>query len=407
MKLFICFKVLDNCSSENKSQYRLAEIASEVIPTTVIFKTQDHSKSTVDGLHTWCTSKIRAGNQKDRAQTLSDAIEYLREEEEKKTHGKIKRFFIASEHFDEPRKGLQNSDNIQNHLIRMCSYDSNEVKILFTDIPCDCINCVFGEFKNCSNHEHNIVTGKISKSRSKPTNRAQKTNEIDFDQEELDISAYTVEWDKNIDQLYAKDHYESDDSYESDSNDETPENFNPDVSTLPKNSKSNQQSAIIIEDDGSFWENEIKFKQDLKKWIANSGPFESLLDNSTIEKCDLGRFSGVWNLINCEDNNQTDYQIGNTTEINRGTLQLCYGSRWFSVLTMDLAFKNIEFRSSLVNKKVIALKYEFLYELKVTFILYHKVYMILTEIFIILIILLSGRIYKKLQKSIRILLHKF
>jgi len=33
-------KIADNCSSENKSQFRLAELKQEPVPTTVVFKTE-------------------------------------------------------------------------------------------------------------------------------------------------------------------------------------------------------------------------------------------------------------------------------------------------------------------------------------------------------------------------------
>ena len=148
---------MDNCSSENKSQYRLAEIASEKIPTSILYKTQDHSKSTIDGLHTWCTMKIRAGNLCDRAQTLADAVAYLREEEQKKLNGTINRYFIATTHCQEPRIGLKKSESIQNHLIRMCSYDMKEQKILLTDIACPCESCIFGKFNECGVHTHDIL----------------------------------------------------------------------------------------------------------------------------------------------------------------------------------------------------------------------------------------------------------
>ena len=146
---------MDNCSSENKSQFRLAEIASEVIPCTVLFKTQDHSKSTIDGLHTWVTTTIRTGNQRDRAQTLADAVEYLREEEQKKLYGTIKRYFITTKHRPEPRNGLINA--FHNHLVRMCSYDEQEKRILLADIACACKSCVNGKFHDCEKHNHDII----------------------------------------------------------------------------------------------------------------------------------------------------------------------------------------------------------------------------------------------------------
>ena len=37
------FKVADNCTSENKSQFRLAELKHECLPTTLAFKTQGKS----------------------------------------------------------------------------------------------------------------------------------------------------------------------------------------------------------------------------------------------------------------------------------------------------------------------------------------------------------------------------
>ena len=128
-----------------------------MIPTTVIFKTQDHSKSTVDGLHSWVTTKIRKGNNQDRAQTIADVITFLQEEEEKKLYGSIKRYFLMTQNVEEPRKGLKNSSSIHNHLIRMCTYNSAEQNLSLTDIPCTCKSCIFGQFKDCSIYKHNIV----------------------------------------------------------------------------------------------------------------------------------------------------------------------------------------------------------------------------------------------------------
>ena len=134
----------------------------------------------------------------------------------------------------------------------------------------------------------------------------------------------------------------------------------------------NEHGPLLIDDFDDFWLKETEFKKELESVIRGFGSLESFINeeisNKTIEKLHLEEFRPVWNLIHNERSNATDYRIGfNNIEIHRGTLQLCLGTRWFEVVTMNLAFHNIAFRCSLVNKKVIPLKYEFLHELQVKF----------------------------------------
>ena len=118
----------------------------------------------------------------------------------------------------------------------------------------------------------------------------------------------------------------------------------------------------------------MEFKKELESAIRGSGSLEFFVNeeisDKTIEKINLEEFKPVWDLIHNERSNATDYRIGfNNIEIHRGTLQLCLGTRWFDVMTMNLAFHNIAFRCSLVSKKVIPLKYEFFHELQVKFVI--------------------------------------
>ena len=68
--------------------------------------------------------KIKKGNQQDRAQNLTDIVEFLREEELKKTHGKINRVFEISKTVTEARIGIKRSSALQNLMIKMAAYDS-------------------------------------------------------------------------------------------------------------------------------------------------------------------------------------------------------------------------------------------------------------------------------------------
>ena len=103
----------------------------------------------MDGLHTWPIHKIKKGNERDRAQTLTDIITFLREEEQKKMYGSIERYFQISKTIDEPRIGIQNSGSLQNMMIKMATFDADQNKLMFSDMACLCSSCNFGRFELC------------------------------------------------------------------------------------------------------------------------------------------------------------------------------------------------------------------------------------------------------------------
>ena len=152
-----------------------------------------------------------------------------------------------------------------------------------------------------------------------------------------------------------------------------------DVEFINKDNKHMQNSILrqspeIIEDDPNFEQKEADFKANLKILIQEAGSISSLISkskiSSTIEEIDYKELSMVWNFLNSERNNQTNFKIGEKTNIERGILQLCNGSRWFDITLMNLAFLNIQFRANLIGKKIIALSTEFSYLLQVIF--HHK-----------------------------------
>ena len=146
-------------------------------------------------MHTWPIDKIKKGNQKDRAQKLTDIVEYLREEEQKKIHGKIERFFEISQAMDEPRIGLKNPGALQNQMIKMACYDERQKKLIFTDIACLCTSCIVGEFNCCSKYTHRIVTAQIATTKS---NKKKKSIVDEFLDEEKEFELYFNQWDKQI-----------------------------------------------------------------------------------------------------------------------------------------------------------------------------------------------------------------
>ena len=146
-------------------------------------------------MHAWPIDKIKKGNQRDRAQSLKDIVEYLREEEEKKIYGKIQRFFEISQAKDEPRIGLKNAASLQNMMIKMASFDETQKRLIFSDIACLCSSCNVGKFDSCAKYTHRIVTAQISSTKSKSI---KKLVQDEFQDQEEELRHYYAHWDKQM-----------------------------------------------------------------------------------------------------------------------------------------------------------------------------------------------------------------
>lgn len=195
-----------------------------------------------------------------------------------------------------------------------------------------------------------------------------------------EINQYWFEWDKHLeldDFAYESSDSEDDEEFnnQKDAARKSPDNtedaeIHEKANEHTKNSMS-EKSPEFIEDDPNFQQKEAEFKRNMKMLIQEAGSISSLVSksktSSTIEEIDYEELSPVWNFINSERNNQTNYKIGEKTNIERGILQLCNGSRWFDITLMNLAFRNIQFRANLIGKKIIALSTEFSYLLQVIF----------------------------------------
>ena len=381
----------------------------------------DHGKSAVDGLHSWVLQRIRQGNQRDEAQTLTDVITFLEDEEARKVNGSIQRFFAISQILDEPRIGLTNAASIQNQLIRMVSYHPTSNNLILTSLCCVCSDCLNGDFEKCQNHKHEIVFGKIATDANAILKKSDSKCRDEYIQETSEFFQYVNEWDKQwiefegdvdlesegdgengqaqdgavqdgqvqdgpvqdgqvqdgpvqdgpVQDGPAKDGPAQDGPAEDDPAGDGPAKDNPVQNGADENEKLHKivdSPPELIQDDQEYWSRKIDFHYHLALLFSIFKQTEQMNEylNSleTYDKLNLDQLREVWDCINEDRSFDGDFDIGYIDKIliKRHYLQECGAHEWFNIEMINVAFKNIQFRS---KNKVIALKAEVMHEVEV------------------------------------------
>ena len=289
-------------------------------------------------------------------------MEYLEDQERKKIEGKIQRFFAISDVLEDPRIGLRNAQSIQNQLIRMACFNKKDDRLVLSSIACICENCVFGRFSKCEIYKHEIVQAEISKSRSSKSLKKARKNHEEYIEEENDFNENWNEWerwidDKNVNNPEVKTSAGSQNLSKPDENRESNDNIeNP--------------TPIVIEDDPEYWTRRNDFNNHLKKLFQDFKKteeyHEAIDSNGSYDKIQLSGLDEVFNCINEENGSDSDFELGEIENltIHRSALQECSGNYWFSSTMINLAFKNIQFRS---EKKIICFRDEFMQTIQVVF----------------------------------------
>ena len=315
--------------------------------------------------------RIRTGNKRDRAQTVSDIVSYLEEQELSKKHGSIKRLFAVSEKYEDPRIGLQNASSMQNRLIKMACYDASRDVIVCSDIACLCQKCMFGQFSSCINYTHRLIDGKISDSK---TSSKAKEPHYDFTIEEQEFNQYAFDWAQKLD----TDNLTSEKSWFTENSSDEDDSNNQDNGSKVKTNVTSEEklndSRILIDDDDDedFWVRCKDFKKHLEDIFENLTPDKKYLDthtSTTIEKLELTFMDEAWTAIQMETGNENDFQLWRIRNqpIGRSHLQQCGGPKWFTAEMIDLGLQNIQFRRKIDNQKLVILNCNFFYYLKVSF----------------------------------------
>ena len=301
-------------------------------------------------MHGWVLQRVRKGNERDEAQTIPEIIEFLENEEEKKMHKSIARFFAISKNLDDPRIGLKNAQTIQNQLVRMACYDQKSKCVVLTSMACCCETCIVGDFKACKNHAHEVMNAKISESRSGKLTKLETKNKLEYLKEENDFNKNLNVWNLQWANQNAENKSMNDEQTTSDA-------------------QINDDDAVIINDDPEFWVREIEFNEHLRT-VYNSyketAEYQTFLQSAeTLDKIDLTSLNEVFDCINEDTSNASNFDLGFTQNlpIKRGDLQRCIGRRWFNNDMINLAFKSLQIH----NKKVIYLRCEVIEEIKVMF----------------------------------------
>ena len=178
-------KYTDNCASENKSKYVLADskldedfvgifkTPGKISTFTYIFSlcmlsllNSGHGKSTCDGLHGEPIRQIRIMNNENEGQTIDEIVRNLTKNEEamrlKRTNNFI-RIFVESDSVENTKSlQLKNASKLNIKMTRQFTYDKQNDKVLLKEIPCICNRCLDGDFHQCPIFDQPIVEAEIN-----------------------------------------------------------------------------------------------------------------------------------------------------------------------------------------------------------------------------------------------------
>ena len=316
----------------------------------------------MDGLHSWVLQRIRQGNQRDEAQTISAIIDFMEDEESKKTNGSIKRFFVISKILREPRIGLKNASAIQNQMIRMVSYDIVNARLTMSSIPCQCNHCLEGQFQQCIKYKHEVVYGTVQKDSTAKNRKIDGKNKEEYLNEELEFEEYLQEWDQQfIDTMI------DENALIVNSDGENTQNISSNLENT--DNLEDKLQAEIIEDDPDYWPKREEFIRHLKEIFISfkeTHQFEEFKGfDGTYAEYDLNGLNEVWECINEDQSDDQNYEIGclDNLTIKRSDFQQCSSDEWFGNEIINLAFKNIGFRST--NRKIVVLRCEVIQTIQV------------------------------------------
>ena len=124
----------------------------------------------------------------------------------------------------------------------------------------------------------------------------------------------------------------------------------------------------FIQDDQEYWSRKADFHYHLALLFSifrNSDQMNLFLNSlETYDKLNLDELREVWDCINEDRSFEGDFDMGCIDQIliKRHYLQECGANEWFNIEMINVAFKNIQFRS---KNKVIALKAEVMHEIEV------------------------------------------
>ena len=322
----------------------------------------------MDGLHSWVLQRIKQGNQRDEAQTIADLIRFLEEEEARKIHGSIQRFFAISEILQEPRKGLTNAASLQNQLVRMVAFNENKDCLILTSIACTCSNCLVGLFERCTIHHHEIVHGKIAAAPAESTKKGDLKCKDEYQYEEADFRQYLHEWDQQWIEINAENKKNDSFDFSHAPGNQEGEFEHADLHQDRKSPRLVNSSPQLIQDDPLYWQREIDFNRHMAllfSHLRESTQINTILTSiETYDKMDLNEMKEVWNCINEDNSSDGNFHMGYIENIllKRSYFQECGSNEWFNIEMINVAFKNIQYRS---QKKVLALRGEVINKLQV------------------------------------------